>query len=260
MYPGDVKVVKNIIQRLLKEPAKLPSGGVLTARRFLQLGLTLGGSPSSFTSLHYLLSSAFLDPTDPNSDFTTSFLKEVTAEQPYEEHPIFYWLHEAIYADGPEKTPTNWAAHRAYEDLAQEDKQFDYAYTSSVDDDNQPTLFFGEMVFPWMTEDYEGISGIGLQEVAYGLATKTDWTHLYNEERIRQVLSDGTSCAAAAVYHGDMYVDFEASVKVTARGAPLENCKVWITNDYQHSGLRDAGAMIFPKLHGMALGYIRTPS
>jgi hypothetical protein len=40
----------------------------------------------------------------------------------------------------------------------------------------------------------------------------------------------------------------------------LEKCKVWVTNDYQHSGLRDDGAMIFEKLYNMATGSIRTPS
>jgi hypothetical protein len=41
-------------------------------------------------------------------------------------------------------------------------------------------------------------------------------------------------------------------MRVTARGGPLEKCKVWITNEYQHSGLRDDGARIFTKLLGMA--------
>jgi hypothetical protein len=35
---------------------------------------------------------------------------------------------------------------------------------------------------------------------------------------------------------------------------------MYITNDYQHSGLRDDGAKLFAKLHGMATGSIRTPS
>lgn len=58
----------------------------------------------------------------------------------------------------------------------------------------------------------------------------------------------------------DMYVDFDAVMKVTKRGNPLENCKVWISNEYQHSGLRDDGAMIFNKLLGMAKGEVGTPS
>jgi hypothetical protein len=40
----------------------------------------------------------------------------------------------------------------------------------------------------------------------------------------------------------------------------LEKCKAYVTNEYQHSGLRDSGASIFTKLHGMATGSVRTPS
>jgi hypothetical protein len=139
--------------------------------------------------------------------------------------------------------------------------EFDYKLTSAMNSDKRPTLFFGEMVFPWMKEgDYAELQGVGLSAVAESLAAKTDWGPLYDVDHMRKVLSDGTSKAAAAVYHGDMYVDFDACMKVTARGGPLEKCKVWVTNDYQHSGLRDNGSMIFEKLYNMATGSLRTPS
>ena len=115
-------------------------------------------------------------------------------------------------------------------------KEFDYHYTSSLDDDSQPTLFFGEMVFPWMPEDYEELSGVGVQALANELAAKKDWDSLFDPEHMRKVLGDGTCTAAAAVYHEDMYVDFDACMKVVARGGPLEHCKLWVTNEYQHSG------------------------
>ena len=138
--------------------------------------------------------------------------------------------------------------------------EFDYRLTSQLDSDARPTIFFGEMVFPWMAEDYQECAGVGCTALANALAEKDDWTALYDGEHMRQVLGDGRSKAAAAVYYDDMYVDFNCSMKVTARGGPLEKCKVYITNDYQHSGLRDDGAAIFTKLHGMATGSIRTPS
>merc|ERR1712038_278655 len=67
-YQQDVYLVKRIVRKLMKDPALLPSGGLLTPRRFLQLGISLGGSPSSFASLHSLFSSAFLSEDD--DDFT----------------------------------------------------------------------------------------------------------------------------------------------------------------------------------------------
>ena len=261
-YPGDVIIVKTIVQKLLVEPAKLPSGGTLTARRFLQLGLALGGSPSAFASFHNMLSTAMIHPDGSDSDFTRAFLKYIDSAQSFDDHPIYFWMHESIYGDGPQmNSPTNWAAHRVYEDLCKMDSAYDFQHTSTLmDDDSKPTIFFGEMVFPWMPEDFEEIAGVGLQAVADSLAAKTDWGDLYNGDNMRKVLSDGSCKAAAAVYHDDMYVDFDACMKVTTRGGALEKCKVWVTNDYQHSGLRDDGSHIFSKLHAMATGETRTPS
>ena len=119
------------------------------------------------------------------------------------------------------------------------------------------------MVFPWMCEgDYAELSGFGMRALATSLASKDDWGDLYDTGAMRRALSGngGSTRAAAAVYYDDMYVDFEASVEMARRGGPMEGCKVWVTNEYQHSGLRDDGATIFSKLLGMARGSVGTPS
>jgi len=260
MYPGDITVVKTIVKKVLEEPQKLPSGGTLTARRFLQLGMGLGGSPSAFASLHNKLANAFVQETTDQVVFTKAFLKSFDMDQPFDDYPIYYFMHESIYADGPENSPTNWAADRAYKNKNQTPSDFDYKLTSRMESDAKPTIFFGEMVFPWMSEDYAECGDVGCQHMANALATKSDWPKLYNGEHIRQVLGDGRSRAAAASYLDDMYVDWECTKKVLARGGPLEKCKAYVTNEYQHSGLRDDGANIFAKLHGMAMGSVRTPS
>ena len=274
MYPGDVTVVKTIVRELLQAeetgaPILLPSGGKLTARRFLQLGMMLGGSPSSFASMHDLLSTAFLQPLskDDPLEFSRGFLKTIDNAQPFDEYPIYFWLHESIYADANSQTAkaagkisTDWSADQAF--LAKVDaksSEYDYRLTSSQDSEH-PVLFFGEMVFPWMAEDYAQCSAHGCLQLANALASKSDWGPLYDAEHMRAVLQDGKSRAAAAVYYEDMYVDFDQCMKVVARGGPLEKAKVYITNEYQHSGVRDDGATIFNKLHGMATGSIRTPS
>ena len=231
-YPDDIALIKKIVRRLLDKPETLPSGGTLTARRFLQLGMGLGGSPSSFASLHNLFSSAFLQPDE--TEFTRAFLKALDSEQPFDDHPIYYWLHESIYADGPSKSPTSWSAHRAYEAKAKAHPEFNYLETSQSDSDDIPVLFFGEMVFPWMTEDFKELGGIGATALAKSLASKDDWGSLYDAAHMRMVLGDGRSRAAAAVYYDDLYVDFNCSMRVAARGGPLEKCKVYVTNDYQH--------------------------
>jgi pimeloyl-ACP methyl ester carboxylesterase len=259
MYPDDVPVVKNIVRRLLEEAPVLPSGGSLTARRFLQLGLRLGSAPPSFAVIHAMISSAFV----PGSSTTLSrpFLKAIEMEQSFDDHPIYFWLHEpSCYADGNFSGATNWAAHRVYQELiASEDSEWDYSRTC-LESDPRPVLWFGEHVFPWMAEDYGELKGAGLAAVAEALAQKADWGPLFDGNKIRECLASKRSRAAAAVYYEDMYVEFEASVKVAERGGPLEKCKLYITNEYQHSGLRDDGAKMFSKLYGMATGTVRTPS
>ena len=277
MYPSDVALVRTIVQRLLlsDNPVMLPSGGRLTARRFLSLGIGLGGSPSAFASLHNFLSTALVgggamavrEHSNHISDltFTRAFLKRMDTEQSFDDHPIYFWLHESIYADGPDTNcPTNWAAHRAYEQLVQEQPNvFDYRRTSSLantDDDHHPTLFFGEHVFPWMPEDYVELNGVGLRAVADALAHKSDWGPLYNATHMRMVHATGRTRSAAAVYVEDMYVNYDSCRRVAARDGPLGQCRLYVTNEYQHSGLRDNGAVLFSKLHGMAKGGTRTPS
>jgi len=254
-------IVKHLRRRLEQKPQPLPSGGLLTARRFLQLGIALGGSPSSFASLHNLFQSAFLQGTEEDElpEFNRAFLKQVEIDQSYDDCPIYFWLHESIYADGPEHSPTQWAAQRSYDTIVAQDPSFDYRKTCALDSED-PVIFFGEMTFPWMVQDFGELRGVGLSRVAHEIANKTDWPSLYDTAQMQNILRSGKTQAAAAVYVDDMYVDFDCCRKLTTRGGPLEGVKVWITNDYQHSGLRDDGANIFKKIHGMATGKIRTPS
>jgi len=261
-YPGDIPLVKRIVRRLKDRPETLPSGGLLTARRFLQLGISLGGSPSAFASLHSLLSTAFVSSNSNENDFTRSFLKCMDSLQPFDDHPVYYLLHESIYADGSRHSnPTSWAAHKVFQKMIEESPKFNYEVTSIQDQKDITTLFFGEVVFPWMCEgDYAELSDFGMRALAHALADKNDWEKLYNEDRIKKALTtkNGISKAVAAVYYDDMYVDFDASMKVVKELDDLVH--VWITNDYQHSGIRDDGAFIIGKLIGMLTGSVGTPS
>jgi len=262
-YPGDVEAVKRIVRTLLKHqedpslpPVKLPSGGTLTARRFLSLGLALGGTPgAAMANLHSVISSAFLD--DDGDELSNAFLKRIDYEQSFDDAPLYFLLHESIYADGPESGATNWAAHSSYEDYVKSDPQFDYKQTCMSD--NMPTLFFGEMVFKWFAEDFEELSGYGMTLLANSLAEKSDWSQLYIADNIRAALN-GKVKAASATYYDDLYVDFDLVMKVLRRGSAMDQVKVWVTNEHQHSGLRDDGAGIVTKLAAMAKGAVHIPS
>ena len=95
-----------------------------------------------------------------------------------------------------------------------------------------------------------------------------DWSPLYDKNNMRTALLGGDgaanklpkSKAASATYYDDMYVDFDCAMKLLGRGAPLEGVKVWITNEYQHSGLRDDGANILGRLVNMAKENVHLPS
>src|SRR5262249_24398457 len=72
-YPEDLPKVKALHERLASEEGRLPSGDVLTSRRFRQLGMGLGMSDGA-EQLHYLLdlpvdSPAFLYGVESRTSF-----------------------------------------------------------------------------------------------------------------------------------------------------------------------------------------------
>ena len=262
-YPGDVAVVKKIVRKLLAHensanPILLPSGGILTARRFLQLGLALGGSPgSSFANIHSVVNSAFVD--EESDEISNAFLKRIDYEQGFDDAPLYFLLHESIYADG--EGSTQWAANQAYEGHVRADAEFDYRETCQ-EDNSSPTLFFGEMVFPFMAHgDFSELSDLGMKTLSEALANKSDWLPLFDETNMRSALvHEKKTRAAAACYYEDMYVDFDCAMKLVKRDCPLEGVKVYVTNEYQHSALRDDGANIINKLAAMSKNQLHVPS
>jgi hypothetical protein len=58
---------------------------------------------------------------------------------------------------------------------------------------------------------------------------------------------------AAAVYHDDMYVHRQFSEE-TANLVP--NIRLWVTNEYEHNGLRMDGGPVLARLLAMVRGEI----
>ena len=56
---------------------------------------------------------------------------------------------------------------------------------------------------------------------------------------------------AAAVYYEDMYVNFKLAMETTSQIAGI---RLWITNEFMHSGLRDGGSQVFDQLMGLLSG------
>ena len=72
----------------------------------------------------------------------------------------------------------------------------------------------GEMVFPWMFEDFAALAP--LQGAAKALAARADWPRLYDAAALRE-------CAvpvASATYFEDMYVDMDCAQVATPATPP----------------------------------------
>jgi pimeloyl-ACP methyl ester carboxylesterase len=143
-----------------------------------------------------------------------AFLHDVERASDFSRNPLFAVVHESCYADG---TATRWAAARLLpEDL----------------------VFTGEHIFPWMFDDYAALRP--LREAAE-LVAHREWPRLYDEERL--VANEVPT--AAAIYANDMYVPRELSEATARRVGSL---KPWLTNEYEHDGLRADGARVLDRL------------
>jgi pimeloyl-ACP methyl ester carboxylesterase len=213
-YPADRDRVRRIHELVEAGEVVLRSGDRLTWRRFRQLGRILGMSDGA-EHLHYLLEL-------PPDSF--AFLHDLETAGSFPRNPIYAVLHEASWADGG---TTRWSAERML--------PADY---------DEPELFTGEHVYPWMFEDYGALAP--LREAAQLLAER-EWPRLYDPD----ALARNDVPVAAAIYAGDMYVEREFSEETAAQ---IRGARPWITNEYEHNGLRADGERILGRLIDLARG------
>ena len=228
-YPGDRARVNAIAGHLRANDVRLPSGGRLAVERFQQLGLQFGMS-DGFEAIHYLVEEAFVEVAGGKRAMNWNFLVHLERLQEFDTNPIFSLLHEACYTQGD---ASRWSAERLRKDYP------------ALDAGAKDLLFTGEMIYPWMFDAYPQL--VPLKSAAEILAQDASWPRLYDVEK----LSRNTVPVAAAVYYDDMYVHREFSEE-TARIVP--NMKLWITNQYEHNGLRAEGEKIVDRLLEMVRG------
>ena len=231
-YPEDVAGVHEIVHFLREHDVRLPGGGRLTAERFLQLGISFGAS-DGFETIHYLIEEAFVDGRQ-GREMSWNFLNEVEHQQSFDGYPIYSLLHEGCYT---QRAASDWSASRLINEFPE------FAQGADHKDRTTPLLFTGEMIYPWMFDQYVQLQP--LKAAAQLLAAKSDWPMLYDVDRLRT----NRVPVAAAVYYDDMYVPREFSEE-TARIVP--NMKLWITNEYEHNGLRADGEAVLDRLLKMA--------
>jgi pimeloyl-ACP methyl ester carboxylesterase len=230
-YPEDAERAKRVARHLRERDVRLPNGQPLTVEAFQSAGHMLGMSTGSH-ELHYLLE----DPFD-GDELSDEFLHEAQALITIH-NPIYALLHEACYAQGP--GATRWAAER----VRAEFPEFDPA--AALDGD-APLLFTGEMIYPWMVDGEPLLRP--LREAAELLAERPEWGRLYDPARLA---ASGVP-AAAAVYFDDMYVDAGLSL-ATARATG--SLRPWVTNEYEHDGLRVSSGAVLGRLIDMVRGEV----
>lgn len=211
-YPADRERVLRLHERIEANGVRLPCGDQLTWRRFRQLGQMLGMSDGA-ERLHYLLE---LSPDSP------AFLHDVENAVMFARNPLYALLHEAGWADGG---TTRWSAQRLLP------AEFD-----------APELFTGEHVYPWMFDDYGALAPV--RDAAHLLAQR-EWPPLYDVG----VLRGNQVPVAAAIYVEDMYVERALSEQTAAE---IPGLRRWITNEYDHNGLRVDGERILSRLIDLA--------
>ncbi|KAF9427430.1 hypothetical protein BGZ94_004918 [Podila epigama] len=245
-FPMDIKRVKKIMKHLATHEVRMPDGGILTPRKFQQLGMKFGLS-GGMDRVHSLCLQAFVQ-VGGKEEISSLFLDEIAASQDHIP-PIYAILHEAIYCDGP-SVASNWTASKL---LNGEFKHvFHYsveAFEGYEDDSSKIVHFTGEHMYDWMLDDYGSLQP--LKECADILAKHDAWPRLYNKE----ALAKNTVPIAAAVYYDDMFVDRQCSVN-TANG--IQGIQLWITNEFMHSGIRDSDGVL-TKLFKMVNGEVDVP-
>ena len=213
-YPGDRGRAAEILKRLEAEDVRLPSGERLTARRFRQLGMWLGDS-AGWELLHHVIELPFGSP---------AFLYDAEAGVRWGRNPIYATLHESSYADG---FPTRWSSART---LPAEVEERGY--------------FTAEQVFPWMWEEYGRLRP---HRGAAELLAEHPWPRLYDADRLRE----NEVPVAATIYVDDVYVDREFAMETARR---IRGLRPWITNEYEHNGLRADGERVLSRLIALARG------
>lgn len=230
-YPGDQQRAQAIVDHLNRNDVRLPNGDRLSAQRFQYLGLALGSS-DGFEQIHYLLDEAFVQG-HAGLELSDSFLHGLAGQLSFASGPLFAVLHEPIYCQG---VASHWSAER----IRAEYPEFNL-------EPGKPFAFTGEMIYPWMFAEDSALRPFG--EAAELLAQHNDWPALYD---ITQLQANRVPCAAA-VYDDDMYVERAYSEET---GRTLRGCRMWITNEYQHNGLRADGERVLGRLIAMVRGEI----
>ena len=230
-YPADVERAQTVVQYLSTHEVHLPTGDRLSPRRFQQLGMAFGAS-DGYEQIHYLLEEAFVLGSS-GQELNYTLLRGLENKQAFDTNPLYAILHEALYC---QQEASRWSAERVRS-----------TYPEFALSPDRPVYFTGEMIYPWMFDEYERLRP--LKEAAELLASYEAWPRLYDPA----VLRTNIVPCVAVIYYNDMYVERRFSEE-TAQN--IQGMKVWVTNEHEHNGLRAEGEIILSRLLGLLHGEI----
>lgn len=222
-YPEDIAEVRRIASYLHRhvDGVTLPAGGKLSARRLLTLG-HMFGMHGGLDYVHSMITRMSMD-LQQFGFFTRPTLAQFESYLPFDTAPIYSILHEAIYCY-KKGIASNWAAQQVGQEidefrwLSPDNHPFD---DDEFVQDSKPLCFSGEMIFPFMLDDYPELNR--LKETAHALARYDAWDDLYDEEQ----LARNEVPVYAASFIEDMYVDWDFANETASK---VKNTKVFSTN------------------------------
>jgi proline iminopeptidase len=223
-FPDDRQRIGRVADYLDQNDVRLPDGDRLTTRRLQILGIDFGMAPG-FDNVHWLFDEAFaLSSDDRLSDHFLAAVQNLTS---YDDNPLFALLQESIYGQG--EGATSWAAERILADHPE------------FGTDRRPLLFPGEMMYSWMFREIRSLRPF--EAAAEALARHPHYAPLVDTQQ----LAANEVPLAAVIYFDDLYVDSGLSLETVAR---IGNAQHWVTNEYEHDGLR-ASPAVFLRLRDM---------
>ncbi|KAL1956533.1 hypothetical protein VTO42DRAFT_7096 [Malbranchea cinnamomea] len=213
-FPEDVDRVKTILYHLEKANVTLPSGGLLTPDRFLELGIVFG-MKGGLDIVHDLVLRS-LNDIQTFGFLTRPTLSLIENGVSFDNNILYAVLHEPIYCQGQS---SGWTADRL--------KSKFLGFRSAQNPGG--SFFTGEMVYKHTFETSQELRKI--KQVADIIANVSDWPDLYDEEQ----LARNEVPVFSATYIDDMYVHYDLATQTAAK---IKNCKHFITNIMYHNALR----------------------
>jgi pimeloyl-ACP methyl ester carboxylesterase len=172
------------------------------------------GDSAGWELLHHVLELPF---------GSLAFLHDASAGS-FARNPIYATLHESSYADG---VRTNWSAERL---LPAEMGEESY--------------FTAEHVFRWMWDDFAALRP---HKAAAELLAEQPWPRLYDPDQLRK----NDVPVAATIYVNDLYVERRFAEETAAA---IRGLRPWITNEFEHNGLRADGERVLGRLIDLMRG------